>query len=117
MSIEAVNQFLEQVSSNQQLQAEVTQAMEEENDRLAVTQLAAKHGFKFTPEELGSQVEKSLESPKEDELSEAELESVAGGRGTVARSLGKSAGKKAGNTVADAALGSVFAEIFSSDRW
>ncbi len=83
MSIEAVNQFLDRVSSDRQLQAEVTQAMEAENDRLAVTQLAAKHGFEFTPEELGSQVQNRQSefqmNQEEGELNEAELESVAGG--------------------------------------
>ncbi len=79
MSIEAVNQFLDRVSSDRQLQAEVTQAMEAENDRLAVTQLAAKHGFEFTSEELGSQVQQTIEAQQEGELNEAELESVAGG--------------------------------------
>ncbi len=102
MSIEAVNQFLDRVSSDRQLQAEVTQAMEAENDRLAVTQLAAKHGFDFTPEELGSQIEQTIESQQEGELNEAELESVAGGvctplvmlgGGAIAQTAVKASGK------------------------
>ena len=76
MSIEAVNQFLTKVGEDQQLQAELAQAMEAENDRQAATELGAKHGYDFTPEELGSEIANRQSA---DELSEEELEAVAGG--------------------------------------
>ena len=79
MTIEAVNQFLTKVNEDKNLQAEVSQAVESENKTQAVASLAAKHGYEFTPEELGSQVEQVMEAQKESELSEAELEAVAGG--------------------------------------
>ncbi len=83
MSIEAVNQFLTKVSEDQELQAELATAMEAENDRTAATELAAKHGYNFTSEELASEIENrqsEFQSKHEvNELSEEELEAVAGG--------------------------------------
>ena len=83
MSIEAVNQFLTKVEEDQQLQAELAQAMEAEDDRQAATELAAKHGYDFTPDELASEIEKRQSefqnNQTSDELSEEELEAVAGG--------------------------------------
>jgi predicted ribosomally synthesized peptide with nif11-like leader len=74
MSIEAVNQFLTKVSEDQQLQAELAQAMEAENNRQATAELGAKHGYDFTPEELEAEVKN-----RQSELSEEALEAVAGG--------------------------------------
>ena len=48
MSIEAVNQFLTKVNQDPQLQAKVERAIER-NARQAVTELGAKHGYQFTP--------------------------------------------------------------------
>jgi predicted ribosomally synthesized peptide with nif11-like leader len=83
MSIQAVNQFLTKVGEDQQLQAELAQAMEAENDRQAATELGAKHGYEFTPEELASEVENRQSEfqsrQSANELSEEELEAVAGG--------------------------------------
>ena len=83
MSIEAVNQFLTKVSEDQQLQAELAQAMEAENDRQAATELAAKYGYEFTADELASEIQNrqsEFQSNQEvDTLSEEELEAVAGG--------------------------------------
>ena len=83
MSIEAVNQFLTKVSEDKQLQAELAQAMEAEDDRQAATELAAKYGYEFTPEELWLEIEKRQNefqnNQTNDELSEEELEAVAGG--------------------------------------
>lgn len=76
MSIKAVNQFLTQVSEDSKLQVEISEAMESENDHEAVTKLAAKYGFDFTPEELGNKLEISLHKG---ELKEEELEAIAGG--------------------------------------
>ena len=83
MSIEAVNQFLTKVTEDQELQAELAKAMEGENDRQAATQLGAKHGFQFTPEELASEIanrQSEFQTQQSaNELSEQELEAVAGG--------------------------------------
>ena len=80
MSIEAVNQFLEKVSQDNQLQEELAKAMEAEDDRQAVTELANNQGFQFTGEELMTEIEKRQKAAIDSgELSEEELESVAGG--------------------------------------
>ena len=83
MSIKSVNQFLSKVTEDQELQAELAAAMEAENDRQAATELGAKHGFQFTPEELGSEIanrQSEFQTKQSaNELSEQELEAVAGG--------------------------------------
>ena len=88
MTIEAVNQFLTKVSEDQQLQGELAQAMEAENDRQAATELAAKYGYDFTPDELWSEIQNRQSEfqskQSENELSEEELEAVAGGACTPA---------------------------------
>ena len=88
MSIEAVNQFLTKVSEEQQLQAELAQAMESDNDRQAATALAAKYGYEFTPEELWSEIQNRQSEFQSNQasnaLSEEELEAVAGGACTPA---------------------------------
>ncbi|MGB6295374.1 MAG: Nif11-like leader peptide family RiPP precursor [Rivularia sp. (in: cyanobacteria)] len=77
MSIEAVSEFLEKVSHHEKLQQELLEIMEfNENDQVRVTELAAKHGFDFTPNELLQQVEQ-LHS--DEQLNDEELEYVAGG--------------------------------------
>ena len=104
MSIEAVNQFLTKVSEDQELQAELATAMEAEDDRQASTELAAKHGYDFTPEELASEMENrqsEFQSKHEaNELSEEELEAVAGGACTPAAAIAIPAAA----TVASAAI-------------
>ena len=83
MSIKSVKQFLSKVTEDQELQAELATAMEAENDRQAATELGAKHGFQFTPEELGSEIanrQSEFQTKQSaNELSEQELEAVAGG--------------------------------------
>ncbi len=95
MSIEAVNQFLTKVSEDQELQAELATAMEAENDRQATTELAVKHGYNFTPEELASEIEnrqsKFQTKQEANQLNEEELEAVAGGACTPAIPLGVAA--------------------------
>ena len=77
MSIEAVNQFLTKVNQEPQLQAEVNCAIETENVCQLVTELGAKHGYEFTIEEFSQQIEQMQKVTGE--LSEEELETVAGG--------------------------------------
>ena len=83
MSIEAVNQFLQKVSEDNSLQEELSQALNSENDRQAATDLGAKHGYMFTPDELWTEIQNRQsefqQNPSNAELSEEELETVAGG--------------------------------------
>lgn len=83
MSAQAVVDFLEQVGSDESLAQELVKAMEAENDRVSVAELAASKGFDVTPEELWTEVQKRQEEGKQrqeaGELSDDELEAVAGG--------------------------------------
>ena len=84
MSIQAVNQFLEKVAQDSKIQEELAQAMQAEDDRQAVVELGAKHGFEFTGEELMTEIEKRQQAAIDSgELSEEELEAVAGGACTI----------------------------------
>ncbi len=85
MSIEAIKQFLTEVSESKELQAEVTTAMEAENYCQAITEIAAKYGYEFTPDEMSSEVEQAFEALNAEELNEAELLSVAGGSAALLR--------------------------------
>ncbi|ARV58824.1 bacteriocin [Nostocales cyanobacterium HT-58-2] len=81
MSTQAVNQFLQKVSEDPQLQEELAKALDAENDRQAATELATKHGYQFTPDELWAEIQnrQSQVQQSEGELNEEELEAVAGG--------------------------------------
>lgn len=83
MATTAVQEFLDKVGQDQALQAELGQAMEAENDREAVTELGKSKGYNFSPEELWAEVQKrqaeSQKTIQAGELSDAELEEVAGG--------------------------------------
>ena len=84
MTIEAVNQFLTKVNQDQKLKDELSQAKKKsKNDRQAAVELAAKHGYEFTPEELDRRIEqlKNIQAKQaaNQELNESELEAVAGG--------------------------------------
>ena len=80
MSIDAVNQFLEKVAQDSKIQEELAQVMEAEDHRQAAVELGAKHGFEITGDELMTEVEKRQQAAvNSGELSEEELESVAGG--------------------------------------
>jgi predicted ribosomally synthesized peptide with nif11-like leader len=83
MSLSAVQEFLTKVSEEQALQEQIAKAMESDNDRQAVTDLARSKGFEFTAEELGQEIQNREDAFRQQaesgELSEDELESVAGG--------------------------------------
>jgi predicted ribosomally synthesized peptide with nif11-like leader len=84
MSFETVNQFLQKVSEDTLLQEELTQVLDSaENDREAATELGAKHGYQFTSEELWQGIQNRQSefqvSQNQEELSDEELEAVAGG--------------------------------------
>jgi predicted ribosomally synthesized peptide with nif11-like leader len=78
-----VEDFLNQVGEDATLQAELGQALESENDREAVTALANSKGYEFSSEELWAEIQKRqaelAQSQVTGELSDAELEAVAGG--------------------------------------
>jgi len=83
MSTKKVEEFLNNVGEDEVLQAELSQALEAENDREAVTALAKSKGYDFSSEELWAEIQKRQAefSQKEvaGELSDEELEAVAGG--------------------------------------
>ena len=83
MSLTKVEEFLNNVGEDQTLQAELGKALEAENDREAVTALAKSKGYDFSSEELWAGIQKRQAefSQKEaaGELSDEELEAVAGG--------------------------------------
>ena len=83
MSAVAVQEFLAGIKDDQALQAEVAEALQAENDRQAVTDLAKSKGFDFSPDELAQEIEaiqaKAQEKAEGGELSDEELEAVAGG--------------------------------------
>lgn len=83
MSANSIQEFLTKVSEDQALQEELAKAMESENDREAVTELAKSKGYDFTAEELGQAIDQIQAEAQQQmdasELSEEELESVAGG--------------------------------------
>ncbi|GCL37698.1 hypothetical protein SR1949_28090 [Sphaerospermopsis reniformis] len=78
-----VEEFLNQIEADEALQAELVQALEAENDREAVTELANSKGYDFSSDELWAEIQKrqaELEQKQADgELSDEELEAVAGG--------------------------------------
>ncbi len=83
MSMTSVQEFLTKVSEDPTLQEQIAKAMESDNDRQAVTDLARSQGFEFTATELSQEIENREAAIKQQaeagELSEDELESVAGG--------------------------------------
>jgi predicted ribosomally synthesized peptide with nif11-like leader len=84
MSTKKVEEFLNNVGEDEALQAELSQALESsENDREAVTALAKSKGYDFSSEELWAEIQKrQAEFSQQEaagELSDEELEAVAGG--------------------------------------
>ena len=79
MTIEAVNQFLTKVNHDEKFHSELSQAMETKRDLTAAVELAARHGYEFTLEELAAQIEQLKRIQAGEQLSEEELEAVAGG--------------------------------------
>ena len=83
MSDTKVEEFLKKVEEDQALQAELAKALEAENDREAVTALAKSKGYDFSSEELWAGIQKRQaefsQHEAAGELSDEELEAVAGG--------------------------------------
>lgn len=115
MSIAAVQDFLSKVSDDQALQEELAKAMGAENDREAVTALAHAKGFDFTSDELWQEIQARQSEAQErqaaGELTDEELEAVAGGEFLVSTAVGAS-------IVATAGLASVGVGIgISKIKW
>lgn len=83
MSNLKVQEFLNKVGEDSSLQTELSHALESDNDRQAVTDLAKSKGYEFSSDELWAEVQKrqSEFAAKQTggELSEEDLEAVAGG--------------------------------------
>ena len=83
MSVTSVQDFFKDVAEDQELQTELAKALETENDRAAVTELAKEKGYSFSEDELWAEVQaRQAEFQKRQEageLTDEELEAVAGG--------------------------------------
>ncbi len=73
MSLDQANAFRDYVSRNEDVQREIRSALMTESAK--VSEIAAKHGFSFTSEEG----EQAWETAQDNELSDFELDMVAGG--------------------------------------
>ena len=73
MSLDQAHAFRDYVSQNEDVQKEIRSALMTESAK--VSEIAAKHGFTFTSDE-GQQ---AWETAQENELSDFELDMVAGG--------------------------------------
>jgi predicted ribosomally synthesized peptide with nif11-like leader len=98
MSAESVGKFLEKVQTDEKLQEELAQIIEssansgaEGADRQGATELGKKYGFDFSSEELWAEIKKRQDEFKErqgsGELSDEELEAVAGGESVIATAI------------------------------
>ena len=83
MTTAQVEQFLAKVEQDEALQQELAGALQAEDDRQAVTNLAQTKGYEFTPDELWAEVQKRQAEAQNQqdsgELSDEDLEAVAGG--------------------------------------
>ena len=73
MSLDQANAFRDYVSQNEDVQREIRSALMTESAK--VSEIASKHGFTFTSEEG----QEAWETAQENELSDFELDMVAGG--------------------------------------
>ena len=73
MSLDQANAFRDYVAQNEEVQREIRSALMTESAK--VSEIAAKHGFTFTPEEG----EQAWDAAQDNELSDFELDMVAGG--------------------------------------
>ena len=87
MTVEVVNQFLEKVGQDEKLQQELVKVLETQNNALGATELGAKYGYQFTADEFWQEIQhrqsESQQRQQQGDLSDQELESVAGGTLTV----------------------------------
>jgi predicted ribosomally synthesized peptide with nif11-like leader len=83
MSVQAVERFFEKAENDVALQAEIKEMLEgkEEFGCCAFAALAAEHGFEFSAEEMHDGIERLRRLDDERELTDEDLENVAGGAG------------------------------------
>ena len=79
MSTESAVRFIEQVGNDVALEQELRRAVADPEDHASIVSFAAGHGHSFTTAELGEVLD--LCRRGRDELSQTDLESVAGGLG------------------------------------
>jgi predicted ribosomally synthesized peptide with nif11-like leader len=81
MSIEAVEEFFEKAEDDASLREAIRSMLEgkEAFGCCAFAALAAEHGFQFTPEEMHDGIERLRKLDEERELTDEDLEHVAGG--------------------------------------
>jgi predicted ribosomally synthesized peptide with nif11-like leader len=89
MSAEAAVKFLDAIPENEELQQKLVKVLETaENDREESAKLANEYGYDVSPDELWAEVQKRQEIAKQrqesGELTDEELEAVAGGEFVVA---------------------------------
>ena len=80
MSLDQANAFRDYVSQNEDVQREIRSALMTESAK--ISEIAAKHGFNFTSDEA----EQAWETAEDNELSDFELDMVAGGNARTGRS-------------------------------
>ena len=73
MSLDQAHAFRDYVSQNEDVQKEIRSALMTESAK--VSEIAAKHGFTFTPEEG----QEAWDAAQDNELSDFELDMVSGG--------------------------------------
>ncbi len=73
MSLDQANAFRDYVAQNDDVQRDIRSALMTESAK--ISEIAAKHGFNFTSDEA----EKAWDTAKDNELSDFELDMVAGG--------------------------------------
>ncbi|WNZ43907.1 Nif11-like leader peptide family natural product precursor [Leptolyngbya boryana CZ1] len=94
MSLEAAYQFIQQVIEDRILQAELVAVLQQEDDREAATQLGNRKGYHFTSDELWVAVQarqgelKRVSEEEGLELSDADLEAIAGGEALFTLDIG-----------------------------
>ena len=80
MSLDQANAFRDYVSQNEDVQREIRSALMTESAK--ISEIAAKHGFNFTSDEAVQ----AWETAEDNELSDFELDMVAGGNARTGRS-------------------------------
>ena len=85
MAIEQANAFRTFVNENESVQDQIREAASAKDESFSLISLAAEHGYSFTAEEAAS----AWEPGQRGELSDFELEMVAGGVAPLLIILGK----------------------------
>ncbi len=119
MSVETVNQFYQAILQDPALKQQFRTAAESESDQellqMAVEQ-GQKHGYSFTTEEVAQAIATAqlpAETEGNVELSDHQLEAVAGGKGAFSSEVGQAA-NQVGRDVADGVAAPFNAEALSA---